>query len=68
MLRAEEMPAVTDICDRVDAEGGLAHFDRFEELGEHLQHFNIDDKFLCRGGQAALQPTSAVQEQVGAAH
>ena len=61
------MSARPDLADGVEAELVGGEGERLEQLGEHLQHLDVDDELLLRRREAALQPAGAVEEDVAAA-
>src|SRR6185312_6829297 len=62
----EEMSTRANLGHRLDADlvGGGEY--RLEQLGEHLQHFDVEDELLVGRGQPALEPAGRVQDEVTA--
>ena len=56
-----------DLGQRVEADFGVTRIERLEDLGEILQHLDIEDELLQRGGEPALEPAGGMEHHVDAA-
>ena len=65
---AEEVPAGTDLGDRLDGERVVVDHDRVEERLDHAEQVGIDDEFGYRSVEPTLHPAGAVHQEVDAAH
>ena len=68
MTGTEIVPSGGDFPHRLQGEALVIHGQWLEELGHHLHHLDVDDQFLKRGDQSALQPAAAMHDQVGMPH
>src|SRR5579863_3293602 len=60
------MPSGTNLCNRLDADLLRRCRYRLKELREHLQHLDVENEFLGRGGQSAFEPARGMQHEVTA--
>src|SRR5579862_3780218 len=63
----EEVTARADFRHRLDTDLVPRGGDRLEELGEHLQHLDIENELLERCVEATLEPAGGMQHEMTAA-
>ncbi len=61
------MPSRPHLGHGVQREIGGRRADRLKHLGEHLQHFDVEDEFFIRCRQPAFEPACRVQHEIAAA-
>src|SRR5579859_5433201 len=62
----EEMASGPDLGDGVQRKVRETRADGLKYLGEHLQHFDVQDEFFVRGGKPAFEPPRRVQHEIAA--
>ena len=68
MLGAKKVSARFDLIKSGCGQRVFVTDNGLHQACKHLQHLNVDNKFLQRSGQAAFQPAGAVQENIASAH
>src|SRR6185312_7642259 len=64
MRLAEEVAASLDAANRFETELGLIDLYRLEELHHELQHLDVEDQLLERGGESPFLPAGRVIDEV----
>src|SRR6516164_677550 len=64
--RREEVSTGADFGYRIDTDFLRRRRYRLKELGEHLQHLDIENELLERRGESAFEPAGGVQHEMAA--